>query len=125
MLTPTSSQEENGLIRRSAAVRRRWSLIEILRYRGANFYELADLFGRLHGTFDMLGNLLEHLHSLHPVQSGEAKLVAEIGSVEEFTKLRPLLQEVDMELAIDSLDRLIGKVCRSPNKFRSQKSKKR
>jgi hypothetical protein len=96
-------------------VRRRWLISQMLKYRGADFVSVADFFGLLRGVLATSIQLSERLNKA--AESGEVKrsLEASLGVTGEhgesldaaFLVFRRLLQEADMEVSIDSLDRVL------------------
>jgi len=83
-----------------------WGLSDVLKFRGEEFYLLADGLGTLQGAFQILTSLHDRYNSLEPDAPLEATIQGLEGLRERLEFLRPLLEEADLKLSIDSVNRL-------------------
>jgi hypothetical protein len=102
-------------------LRRRWSLAEMLKFRGEFFYQMSDLFGSLRGFFEILNALSE---AIRKVNESKAEEAASMTSKFDFAALqdtwdsfRQALVELDMELPADSFSRLEAAFKNADNNF--------
>ncbi len=91
-------------------IRKCWSFLEMLKFRGDFFYGMSDLFGHLRGLFEILDGLTE---AIRKVNEGRAEEAAGMKTNFNFATLqdtwnsfRRALVELDMELPADSFDRV-------------------
>src|SRR5215475_10741225 len=81
----------------------------MLRFQGRDFYEMSDAFGMSHGFLVLIDALYKVADDLNTETEERVKAGYNfVGWEQPILAFRKILSELDMELAIDSLDRFVA-----------------
>jgi hypothetical protein len=78
----------------------------MLKFHGVAFYALGDSLGTIQGAYQIFTFVLDQVRLLRPNDAIEVNLKGLEKMKEPLQRLRPLLEEIELPLSIDSFDRL-------------------